>query len=77
MYNVQQKLRNFADLKMKISWIFKIFKKSFLLDANFWEIRSSINLPHGVTRGPTKNVRPIGSAVFAFIGHKRTDKVYI
>ena len=56
---------------------FQNFQISFFLDAKFWKIRSSINLPHGVTRGPTKNVRPIGSAVFAFIGHKRTDKVYI
>ena len=27
-----------------------------------------------VTRGPTKNLGPIGSAVLTFIGYKQTDK---
>ena len=49
------------------------YLKSNFDGGKFLKIRSTIPLP-GVTRGYTKNLGPIGSAVLTFIGYKQTDK---
>ena len=43
------------------------------MEANFWKFDHSEIFP-GVTRDPTKNLGPIGSAVLTFIGYKQTNK---
>ena len=44
-----------------------------MFEANFCKFDHLIIFPE-VTRGPTKNLDPIGSAVLTFIGYKQTDK---
>ena len=53
--------------------IFKILQKSKTFGNTFCNFEHQKSFPE-VTRVASKHLGPIGSAVFTFIGHKRTDK---
>ena len=67
------KTKKFADFIKKISWNFKIFKIRILIEPNFWKFDHPKTFP-GVTRGATKNLGPIGSAVYWIQTNRRPDK---
>ena len=55
------------------SWIFKILRKSKVLETTFCNSYHSSTFP-GVMRGSTLNFGPIDLAVLTLIGYKRTDR---
>ena len=77
VYIVKQNKQKSSRIQKKISWTFKIFKNRILPEAKFLKIRSFINLPVAMW-GPTKNLGPIGSAVYWRLldTNKQISKVY-
>jgi len=67
VYILKQRRKKIADFQE-----FKFFTKLKTLKANFLRCLSFINLPCGHMMSH-KNLGPIGSAVFTFIGYKQTD----
>ena len=61
--------KTFADFKN----LTKFYKNKKTFNTNFLNFDHSKPFP-GVTRDPTKNVGPSGSAVLAFIGYKQTNR---
>ena len=68
LYSIKQKQKQFADLVIFFSCIFKFFK-----NLNFVYFWASINLPWNHVRSHTK-VWPDQFSSFMFIGFKRTDR---
>ena len=65
--------KKFADIIKKFM-DFQNFQKSYFVRGKYLKIRSLITFLW-VTRAPTKNLGPIGSAVLTFIGYKtQTNK---
>ena len=64
--------QNFADLKKKFV-DFQNFQKSNFVRGHFWKFDHTQTFPRD-TRGPTKNLDPIGSAVLTCIGYKQANK---
>ena len=70
LYNKNKKVR-FDNIFL---WIFKILLNLlFILKTTFWNYEHPKTFP-GVMCGPTQNLGTIGSAVFTFIGYKKTKK---
>ena len=78
---LKQKLKKVRGLYEQILWILKIYWKSNFVRGfhekkfqNCSKILQKFEQNFGVTRDPSKNLGPIGSAVLTFIGYKQTDK---